>query len=264
MNSFRNLSYLLITFYMALVGPPFLAAVPDALWEKAVAWAAHDEEMQVTPGRMDVSILAMKKDGSVVSRSEVAYRVVGFGKDADAEIISVKKDGKDITAEAKREEAKEKAEAEKEKKKKGSSGAGGKGEGEGEEDESFSLEPAYHPFSPESRSKVTYRRVGESPLAGKAAILFSFKEEGSKGREGKEGKAWLEPASGRPIQVESRPTKLPKHTDRMVQRVHFADGPDGLWVVERSEIDGEGGLLWIHRKVESSIRFSEFRKRAGS
>jgi hypothetical protein len=255
--SFAALLFLAAPPWGADTAPP--AKPADALWEKAVEWARKAEELEVTPGRMDVRVVVKKKNGAVASTSDMAYRVVGSGEDAETEILSVVKDGKDITQEVKEAEAKARADEEKKKE----AGGGPNKPDRKPDDDSYSLEPAYHPFSPLARARVTYARSGESQLDGKKAILFTFREGGAQERGGTEGKVWLDAGTGLPLAVEARPTKLPKHADRMDQKVRFGPGPEGLWVAQRSEVNGAGGLLWIQRSVESTFTFSQYRKGPG-
>lgn len=255
--SFAALLFLASAPWGSDTSPP--AKPADALWEKAVEWARKAEELEVTPGRMDVRVVVKKKNGTVASTSDMAYRVVGSGERAETEILSVVKDGEDITQKVKKAEAEAKAEEEKKKK-----ANGGRDKTEQKpDDDSFSLEPAYHPFSPLSRARVTYARSGESQLDGKKAVLFTFSEGAADGRGGTEGKAWLDAETGLPLAVEAHPTKLPKHADRMDQKVRFGPGPGGLWVAQRSDVNGAGGLLWIQRSVESTFTFSQYRKGPG-
>lgn len=240
--------------------PSGLAPAPvpagDALWGKAVAWASAAEAQGVTPGRMEVRVVVRKKDGTVDSISQASYRIVGSGDAAEPELLSFVKDGKDITREAREAEAEERAKVRASK----AQGGGRRGGPKDPDEDSSSLDPAYHPFSPRFSARVTYRRVGDTLLEGKPAVLYTFREDASAERAGVEGKTWLHPQTGLPLQVDSRPLDLPKHVERMAQKVVFAEGPEGLWVAERSEVGGSGGFLWIRRSVESTFRFSGHRK----
>jgi hypothetical protein len=226
--------------------PPAKGA--DPLWEKAVAMAGRMESLKVTPGRMDCRMVMKKKDGSVTDTAEASYKILSEGDDTRTEIIQVTENGKDVTHKAREEERKQAETAKKSKK-------------DGEV--SFSLEPTYHPFSPKSQSKVTLQRVGESRVGPLSAVLYSFRDGGAGEKGAMEGKAWLDPVTGVPLQVEAKPVKLPKHADTMSLKVLFTLSPEGLWYADRSEVNGSGGFLWIQRSVESRFTFSEYRKGAG-
>lgn len=244
--------------------PPVSAKAADPLWEKAVALAGKMESLAVTPGRMDVRMVMKKKDGTVTDTAEVAYRVLGAGDDTRTEVIKATENGKDVTEKVRAEERKEAEKEKAEKAAKAGKKRDDREEAKGKKDgATFTLDPAYHPFSPKSQGRITATRAGEAQIGSRRAVLFTFRDEAEEGRGGMEGKAWLDPGTGAPVQVEAKPLKLPKHADAMDLRISFSEGGEGLWYAEKCEVRGSGGLLWIQRRVESTFRFSEFRKGAG-
>ena len=248
-NHHRSTAAFIITLVLFLAGAmaatQAAAPEPDPLWERAVSVAKQAEEARVMPGMMEMKSTIKKKDGTVDHRGDLVYRINGFGEDAVAEVVSATSDGKDVTEKARAEEEKER---ERQKKTKAD-----------DREETIQVSPSYHPFDPEVQNRVTAKRLGPDVLDGRNTVVFSFTHRPKSGDGVLRGKAWLDVDTGEPIQVEVSPDPLPKHIDKMVTRVHFERTPEGWWVPARSEIEGEGGLLWIRRTFESIVRFRDFR-----
>jgi hypothetical protein len=228
----------------------FRAAPPaaDPLWEKAVAVAKRSEQARIVPGMMEMESVIRKKDGSVDHRGTLVFKITGFGAGAEARVVSATRDGKDVTQKARAEEERNRERAKREREKSGEAG------------DTVELSPSYHPFAPEAQDRVSASRLGPARLDGREAVLFSFTQRLPRDGGLLAGKAWLDAKTGEPLQVEVSPEPLPKHVDRMLTRVRFELTPEGWWVPVRSEILGEGGLLWIRRTFESQIRFWDFHR----
>ncbi|MGA9751340.1 MAG: hypothetical protein WBS54_06105 [Acidobacteriota bacterium] len=235
-----------LLFLAAPAVPRAAAPAADPLWEKAVAMAKQSEQARIVPGMMEMDSVIEKKDGSVDHRGTLVFKIVGFGADAEAQVVSATRDGKEVTEKARAEEERNRERAKREREKSGEVG------------DTVELSPSYHPFAPEAQDRVSASRLGPAELDGRSAVLFSFTQRLTRGRGVLVGKAWLDAETGEPLQVEASPDPLPKHVDRMLTRVCFELTPEGWWVPIRSEIQGEGGLLWIRRTFESRVRFWGF------
>ncbi len=235
-----------LLFLTAPSGLRAAAPAADPLWEMAVAVARRSEQARIVPHMMEMDSVIKKRDGSVDHRGTLVFKIAGFGADAEAQVVSATRDGKDVTEKARAEEERNRERAKRDQEK------------SGEARDTVELSPSYHPFAPEAQDRVSASRLGPARLDGRNAVLFSFTQRLARGRGVLAGKAWLDAQTGEPLQVEVSPVPLPKHVDRMLTRVRFELTPEGWWVPIRSEIQGEGGLLWIRRTFESRVRFWDF------
>jgi hypothetical protein len=222
----------------------------DPLWQKAVEGATRTEAAGMVPGRLEMSASVKKPDGTAEEQSAMLFRIVYEGDESRTVLISATQNGKDVTEKAKAEEAKQERERKEKKPKK-------------EDSVTLELEPGYHPFSPKSQIRVTARRTGDAPLDGRKAALFTFKESSEDGKSALEGRAWLDPETGAPLQVEASPAPLPQHVDTLVSTTRFETAPDGLWRPVSTEMRGEGGMLWIRRTFESRFRLTDWHVKDG-
>ncbi len=224
----------------AAQGPP-----ADALWLKAVDVARQAEKSGIKARSVTIETVVKKGSGAIEHTSKVVMRLPEDGDDdSPAEVVSAVEDGKDMTQEAK------KAEEEGRRRKKAN---GGK-----DPDDTITINLGYHPFSPKSQDQVTARRDGSVMLEGRPAVLYSFSQAAPSGKSAVKGKAWLDPESGAPLQVEASPDPLPRFVSKMTTTVMFEVAPGGQWRPKSSTIRGEGGFLFYHRLVESDVVFSDF------
>ena len=222
----------------------------DPLWQRAVEGAAKSEAAGVAPGGLEMEACVKKPDGTVEEQSSMRFRIVYEGDGSRTELISATQNGKDVTEKAKAEEAKQERERKEKKPKK-------------EDSASLELEPGYHPFSPKSQDRVTVQRAGEAPFDGRTAAVFTFRETSEDGKSAFQGKAWLDPETGAPLQIEASPSPLPKHVDALVSTTRFETAPDGLWRPVSTQMRGEGGMLWIRRVFESRFRLTDWHVKDG-
>lgn len=234
------------------LGPAPSAEGPsaDPLWEKALALAAKTREAGLHPGRMEMRSTVKRPDGTLESESVILFRVFRQGGQSETEVLSATENGKDVTAKLRAEEARAK-----EREKKG-------GREKDRQETSVELEPGYHPFAAGVQGRVTYARVGAEGLAGRSAVVFRFRHAGEGKGGSLVGRAWLDAASGEPLQVEVSPDPLPKHVEEMRSTVRFETGPEGFWIPATTDIHGEGGMLWIRRVFDSSVRFLDWHREA--
>lgn len=223
----------------------FAGEPQDGLWQKAVGFASASKEAKVVPGTFTMSTVVKKKDGTVESTSTLKFRTVDKGDDVDAELISAVEDGKDVTAEARKQNEEEKKNAKP------------KQEGSGEGSVSLSL--GEHPFGPEIQKDVKVLFRSQTMVDGTAASLFTFVQKSGDGKSVTKGRAWLDSSTGMPLKIESATEPLPDHVENMTTTTTFTKTPEGLWVAASSIIAGEGGFLWMHFSSETKVQFSDFR-----
>jgi len=235
--------------------PLFFASGPatptDPLWRKAVKVAGAAEDAGLYPSRVRVFTRVYKSRNRLDSTSEVIYCVHrDSAGENHLEIVKVTEDGKDRTAEARKEAKK----AEREQKAKSQQGK--------KDEKKLSISLNYHPFSPEAQRGVEAQRLRAEELKGKKVILFSFtyKEQNAKGMI--RGKAWLDAVTGVPLKVISSPDPLPKHVKSMKTTVTFRLDHEGRWISDHSLIEARGSYLLISRDVVTRVTFSKYREKA--
>ncbi|MFH1177070.1 MAG: hypothetical protein V1750_06645 [Acidobacteriota bacterium] len=233
------------TAFAVLIGASSTTA-QDPLWEKAVGLASRAKERGLAPGRLEMDAFVKKPNGTVEQKSTAVFTVVTEGEESRTELISATQNGKDVTERLKAEEARAQQRDKEERGRKD------------KHEVTVELEPGYHPFLPKVQPQVTYQRRGDALLDGRKVVLFSFRHAADDGKSALAGRAWLDPETGVPLQVEVSPIPLPKHVDLMMSTTRFEAAADGLWHPASSHVNGEGGMLWIHRVFESEFRFLEW------
>lgn len=247
---FISLSTLLVV-YSFLLFAQVAAAPADPLWRKAVKIAGASEKAGVYPSHVRVFTRVYKSRNRLDSTNEVIYSVHrDSAGENHLEIVKVTEDGKDRTAEARKEDKK----AERKRKAKNIKGK--------KDDKSVSISLNFHPFSPEAQRGVEAKRLRAEELKGKKVILFSFtyKEQNAKGMI--RGKAWLDAVTGVPLKVISSPDPLPKHVKSMKTTVTFRFDQEGRWISDHSLIEARGSYLLISRDVVTRVTFSKYREKA--
>jgi hypothetical protein len=71
------------------------------------------------------------------------------------------------------------------------------------------------------------------------------------------GTAWLAAASGVPVRLVYTLDPLPRFVTRFEVRETFAVVGE-LWALRSVEIEGDGRFLFVRRRVESRLEFSEY------
>jgi hypothetical protein len=229
-------------------------AVP-ALWTKAVA--IYEANKNLVPGSMTQTVEELDGDGAVKSSTVSALR---FSPDPSAEqgvateIVSVVKDGKDVTAEQRKELDKQREKRAKEEKK--------KADKDGERSQSVSSNDS--PFNPDFQKSVAVSdRGGRETIAGRACSSFDFSYTRTDGENPKakpytvKGVAWLDEETGAPLKVESTRDPLPRGAKRMSSTFLYEIRPDGSWVLKEMQFEGAGGILFIKKSFRMKASFAD-------
>jgi hypothetical protein len=137
-----------------------------------------------------------------------------------------------------------------------------------------------NPFVASTEGRVTYQRVGEDTLDGRACIAFRFEERpapavpaldtdsspaGKRAAEGKGdevgpllGTAWVERDTGFPLKCVYRPKKMPRHVSVYELTVQFSTLPNGSAVPRSLDLEMRAGFLWYKRVVRLHKSLSEW------
>ena len=187
----RRKSVALLLFALALSVPAVSAAAPaDPLWREAVAAASRAEAW--SPGEVRILIEMADDRGNVLETWDNRY-LIAAGPDGtlSTEVVAAIHDGKDETRKEREAQAKRESAAPRD-------GAG---------DWTRFIDD---PFDPAIQESVTVRRLADPrTIAGTACAAFSFTIAKPKGVS-IEGTAWLDAATGVPLEAVSAPQPLPR------------------------------------------------------
>lgn len=240
-----------------------------SLWTSAVA--TFGKNRNLVPGKVIQRLEEVDEEGHIKSRTDIE---MSFALDAKGEvkgeIISARKDGKDITAQEKKKIAeREKEKAEKEQKETVKRKISAKEESQEIQEEestrsrSFSFEDS--PLSPERQNVVQISQLeGRENIGDASCVCFEFRySEKAKSRsKGKAtlvfGKAWIDEASGRAVKIEFTTDPLPKHVRSMRTTIFYGFDADSSWVLKQMTFEARGGLLIFEKRIRGDIRFSDY------
>lgn len=236
-------------------GRPRQSVVP-ALWTKAVA--IFEANKNIVPGSMTQTMEELGGDGSVKSRTESRFR---FSPDATekegikTEILSVVKDGKDVTAEQKKQYDEQRKKREAQEKKKGAPK---------NEQRSHSVSSNDSPFSAEVQKEIRAVDTGKRENAGGrgcAVFEFAYPRRDENDEKSKpytvRGTAWIDEETGCPLRVDSTRDPLPRGAKRMSSSFLYETRPDGSCVLKEMLFEGEGGFLFIKKRFRVKAVFGD-------
>jgi hypothetical protein len=104
------------------------------------------------------------------------------------------------------------------------------------------------PFDPGLQGSVTIGPpAGNRQIAGRACVAFAFSLAQPKNSV-VEGTAWLDAASGLPVELVSRMQPLPRGVHEMSTTVRYTDG-----FVSEVRVEGSGSLLFLKRRFVSVV-----------
>lgn len=207
---------------------PAGAAPDDPLWQKAVASASWAREW--SPGVMRLAMEMMNDAGKVLETWDYRYRLFpGENGAVRVEVVSAIHDGKDETEKQRAAQAKRDREA-------GSDGSGAW---------SRYLDD---PFDPAAQDAVTITPLaGTRVISGVSCVAFDFSLAKPKDVR-VEGTAWLDAATGAPVELVSSPKPLPRAVHELVTTVRYAGG-----FVSEVRLEGSGSLLFFRRRIVTVI-----------
>jgi hypothetical protein len=221
-----------VLLLLALAFPLSAGAAPvDPLWTLAVE--ASGRAARWSPGEMRLAIEMADEAGKVLETWDNRYRLSVDGSGVvRTEVVSAIHNGKDETEKEGR--AQEKRE--------GDSRSGGSSPMAGFGDD---------PFAPGVQDTVQVRRLdGTRVIAGRACIGYDFTIAKPKNAT-VAGTAWLDAATGFPVEYTSAPSPLPPAVHEMSTVVRYAAGR-----VSEVRVEGSGSILFIRRRFVSVISFA--------
>jgi hypothetical protein len=117
-------------------------------------------------------------------------------------------------------------------------------------------EPPTHwdnPFDPKVQPSVTTKPTGKTELiGGRSCSLYEFSFTKAD-HSTLYGTAWLDTASGAPVQVRYTATPLPRGLLSLTTTLRFARGPAGDGFLQEASVEGVGGILFIKRSFRSVV-----------
>ena len=78
------------------------------------------------------------------------------------------------------------------------------------------------------------------------------------------GRAWLDAASGAPVQVRSTSSPLPRGVFEMTTTLRFGQGPGKEGFLREALVEGVGGILFISKSLRSVITVGDWWRRGSS
>jgi hypothetical protein len=234
---------------VAVVLPLAARSGEDPLWNKAVALYDDTEDWQP---RL-ISIRSEEYDGRGNLKHEettVTRQYVSENGSLETELVSVVRDGEDIT-----EERRENPQAGR------SFGPpGGAQDGDdGDDEESGEAFAALFEsiFDPAQQEYVSHRRTGRRRrVDGEPAVAYSYSHEPNEEARG-EGTAWLHADSGEPLLVESTldPPIVFVKDFGMVYRYGTRNGD---WRLRSMEFNVSAGVLMFTREFDVTMEFEDY------
>ncbi|MCX7029401.1 MAG: hypothetical protein NTU62_04690 [Spirochaetes bacterium] len=206
---------------------------------KAVESTSRAKEW--SPGEMRLAIEMADDKGKVLATWDNRYQLsVGAGGAVLTEVVSAFHNGKDETRKEREAQAKRDRTAEPD---------GGSAWSEYLDD----------PFDPSEQDSVEIRLLaGIRQIAGSACLAFAFTLTKPKGAA-VEGTAWLDAATGLPVEISSTPRPMPRGAHELSTIVRYTDG-----FVSEVRVEGSGTLFFFKRRFSSVVTLgSYYRKPAG-
>jgi hypothetical protein len=206
--------------------------VPPELLDKL---AAHDQKARSIRNRLALVISStaeeMDNDYQTTARHESVIRMVVIDGKETPQIIRATKDGVDVTEE-RRQKVKER-----EKSKEGK--------------QSMQMES---PFAASERAKYTFEALGTDATTSMVRIGFGPKEGPT--TELWSGEALVDPQTGELVSLFGRPSKLPTLIDAMSMQLLYDARVEGTRMLSQITFAGEGGVLFVHKRMRGTTRFS--------
>jgi hypothetical protein len=210
------------------------AAPVDPLWSKAVEASARAARW--SPGEMRLAIEMADDAGKVLETWDNRYRLsLGTDGAVHTEVVNASHNGKDETRNEREAQAKREAQAARNKDARVDGGSAWAG---------FLDDP----FDPTAQDSVEIRRLpGTREIAGMTCVAFAFLLSKPK-NAAVEGTAWLNAATGLPVEFESIPRPLPRGAHELTTTVRCTDG-----LVSEVRVEGSGSLLFFKRRFVSVV-----------
>jgi hypothetical protein len=221
------------------------------LWQKALD--VFRKNSAWLPGKVAVLSEMLDRRGRPDSITKLYFNITVDDKgEARTELLQAFKDGKDISADMKKNLARTDAQDEKTAKK----------------GNTLTVSLAENPFNPGRQQDVTVQAYAEQQvLFGRICNRFDFSFKTEIARKGNKvekttwvGKAWLEENSGIPLKLEFSFAPLPKHVNSLWSIYLYEITAAEDWLLKEIRFQGQGGFLFIKKNFRSTTSFSDYRR----
>ena len=132
---------------------------------------------------------------------------------------------------------------------------------------SHSISTGDSPFDPEVQNDVRITETNaRETIGGRSCVRFGYTypartEKPSKGKPAMvKGTAWIEEGTGNPVKVEFTNDPLPKGAKSMLTTLHYGNGENGSWILERMEFEASGSFLFIKKRIRGDIALGDYWK----
>ena len=201
------------------------------LWNRATQ--IFKNNLEWSPGKMVLISDNLDRKGEIKAREE---RTVGYYKNSSGEIesqiISVTKNGEDITEEEREKEQKESKENE-------------------------NSPPFPNPLDPETRDITNIDYTGRlESIDGRRCQVINFRMKAEEKRD-YVGEIWITEDQGVPILITGWMEPLPRFVTELIMRVEYTADPSA-WYMKSIFFEGSGKFLFLRRHYRSTMRFSEY------
>jgi|GEM_PF-1572980 len=205
-------------------------------------WAKHTTDFSYT---LSMRIEELDKGGKVEHFTELVQRKTSQNGKETTKLLSANRDGKDILEERKgawERSVDSKKQQESDKKPDKKNGL------------SFNFTS---PFSSTEQSK--YRFVVLGPDKDDAQKLWiAYAPRGKSSPQLLVGQALIEPSSGALVRERQHPSENPSHVDRMEIKTEYAASTPYGNTLSLIEVKGEGGFLFIRKRIRTTLSFSDY------
>lgn len=206
--------------------------VADSTWDRAVD--IYEPNSGWESGRMEIITIQSNRRGVTKSSEHRIFKTILLDGKSRTELEYAEKDGADIT------------EAELE-----NNSSDPEDEGGPDLSDIFP-----NPFDPSIQDSVERSRIGDvSTAEGVSVIEYEFRVPIDDDRFFA-GSAWLDPISGVPVQIDATIEPLPRFAHFLRFVIQFSNDAERWYPVELT-MEAAGGMLFVYRRVDSTIRFSE-------
>jgi len=243
------------TLLLAAVLVLSLPCQADDLWPRAVAWGEQFKDW--VPGTMVMVSEMLDKNGKATETTEIHFRLFQpAGGELEQELVKYIENGKDLTASKRAEMEKAEAEEEAKDKKRRAESGERKGEGDGES-VSVGVEVAgvFHPdLQKETQASAGVQRKAVGARMGLGHPFTQKQKDGSLLK----GTAWLDRATGLPLEVDYAPDPFPKHVKEMATVIRYGPGEGENWHASELVTEGTGGILFIKKRFRLTMKFGDY------
>ena len=224
---------ILVALALVMFTTPLAA---DSIWRRAVE--LYNDGTTWAAGRMQFESNEYDGRGNTRNTESSVYAIRYRGDELDAEIVSVVRNGRDITSERRENPTYQ-------------SGRSFEGTFDG-----FGQSP----LDRDVQDVVSIEYAGPDVLNGAVSHLYRYRMTAEAATT--VGTVWIEADSGAPVRISARPESLPRFVDSIEILQEFKKTETGAPVVSHVLIDASGRFLLIRRRFVVQVEFAQYSPRA--